>query len=113
MKLKEKLYLVSLYQRLIRRWEKYPYYEEKVYYIKIREGLYLYSVIEYAMCRLLKNQGGGELLEIVNTARTQYIGRTFGLDAQENAGHDIVGAPGCLWISRMRWKDSLARSMMF
>jgi hypothetical protein len=83
------------YQRLKSRQEKYPYYEEKVYYIKIREGFYLYSVIEYAMCRLLQNQGGGELLALVNTVRTRYVGRTFGLDAQENAGHDIVGAPGC------------------
>jgi hypothetical protein len=83
------------YERLKSRQEKYPYYEEKVYYIKIRDGLYLYSVIEYAMCRLLQSQGGGELLALVNTVRTRYVGRTFGLDAQENAGHDIVGAPGC------------------
>lgn len=82
------------YQRLISRQEKYPYYEEKVYYIKIREGLYLYSVIEDAMCRLIHSQGGGELLVLVNTDRTRYVGRTFGLDAQENAGHDIVFAPG-------------------
>lgn len=83
------------YERLMRRTAKYPYYEELVYYIKIKEGLYLYSVIEYAMCRLLENQGGGELLALVNTARERYIGRSFGLDAQENAGHDIIGAPGC------------------
>ena len=82
------------YEQLLRRKEKYPYYEEKVYYIRIREGLYLYSVIEDAMCRRLGNQGGGELLALVNTARVCYIGRSFGLDAQENAGHDLVGAPG-------------------
>lgn len=83
------------YERLMNRKAKYPYYEEMVYYIQIEEGLYLYSVIEYAMCRLLANQGGGELLALVNTKRERYIGRSFGLDAQENAGHDIIGAPGC------------------
>lgn len=83
------------YERLMNRKAKYPYYEENVYYIKIKEGLYLYSVIEYAMCKLLVNQGGGELLALVNTKRERYIGRSFGLDAQENAGHDIIGAPGC------------------
>jgi hypothetical protein len=83
------------YQRLINRKAKYPYYEEKVYYIRLRENLHLYSVIEYAMCLLLENQGGGELLVLMDAAREHYIGRTFGLDAQQNAGHDIVGAPGC------------------
>ena len=82
------------YERLMTRKAKYPYYEENVYYIRIREGLYLYSVIEYAMCRLLPQQGGGELLALVNTQRERYIGRSFGLDAQENTGHDIIGAPG-------------------
>ena len=83
------------YDRLSRRKDAYPYYEENDYYIRIRENLYLYSVIEYAMCRLVSGQGGGELLALVDTARQRYIGRTFGLDAQLNAGHDIVGAPGC------------------
>lgn len=83
------------YEHLMRRKAKYPCYEESVYYIRIREGLYLYSVIEDAMCKLLGDQGGGELLALVNTEKMCYIGRTFGLDAQENAGHDLVGAPGC------------------
>jgi hypothetical protein len=83
------------YDRLMRRRATYPFYEEKAYYIRIREGLYLYSVIEYAMCRLVAGQGGGELLALVDTVRQRYVGRTFGLDAQLNAAHDIICAPGC------------------
>ena len=47
------------------------------------------------MCRMLKKEGGSELLALVNTVRVQYIGRTFGLDGQKNAGHDIVSVHGC------------------
>ena len=56
--------------------------------------MYPYSVIEYAMCRLHQSQGGGELVALVNTVHTRYVVRNFGLNVQENAGHDIVGAPG-------------------
>ena len=72
----------------------YPYYEEPAYYIKIKEGMYLYSVTESTMNHLLPAQGGSELLVLLNAQRERYIGRIFGIGPLGAVEMVFIGAIG-------------------
>ena len=72
----------------------YPVYEEPAYYIRLREGFYLYSVTERNLNRLLPQQGGSQLLILLNAHRVRYIGRVFGYRADGTVENDFIGAIG-------------------
>lgn len=82
------------YEYLTGRVTVYPYYEEPAYYIKIKDGMYLYSVVEDNINRLLPDAGGGQMLMILNTAGPRYIGRSFGVGANDQAESQFIGAIG-------------------
>ena len=85
------------YQRFLERQSIYPVYEEPAYYIKLRDGFYLYSVTEKNINRLLPDQGGNQLLILLNALRVRYIGRVFGLHADGTLENDFIGAIGRFW----------------
>ena len=58
------------------QFKKYPY-DERCYYIKIKEGLYIISFIETHMPIFL-NKTGNNLLIIADTKRVHDVGRSFG-----------------------------------
>ncbi len=82
------------YRRFEERRGIYPVYEEPAYYIKLREGFYLYSVTERNINRLLPDQGGNQLLILLNALRVRYIGRVFGYRADGSVENDFIGAVG-------------------
>ena len=82
------------YRRFVERQGIYPVYEEPAYYIKLREGFYLYSVTEKNVNRLLPDQGGNQLLILLNALRVRYVGRVFGLRADGSLENDFIGAIG-------------------
>lgn len=82
------------YQRFVERQGIYPVYEEPAYYIKLREGFYLYSVTEKNVNRLLPRQGGNQLLILLNAYRVRYIGRVFGYHEDGSVENDFIGAIG-------------------
>ena len=82
------------YRRFVERQGIYPVYEEPAYYIKLREGFYLYSVTEQNICRLLPGQGGNQLLILLNALRVRYVGRVFGLHGDGTLENDFIGAIG-------------------
>ncbi len=82
------------YQLFVRRKGIYPVYEEPAYYIKLRDGFYLYSVTERNINRFLPNQGGNQLLILLNALRVRYIGRVFGYRGDGSLENDFIGAIG-------------------
>lgn len=82
------------YQMFLQRGEVYPEYEEPAYYIKLREGFYLYSVTERNVNRVLPEQGGNQLLILLNAHRVRYIGRVFGYRGDGSLENDFIGAIG-------------------
>lgn len=82
------------YRRFEERQGIYPVYEEPAYYIKLREGFYLYSVTERNISRLLPGQGGNQLLILLNAHRVRYIGRVFGFREDGTIENDFIGAIG-------------------
>ena len=82
------------YQAFLDREGIYPCYEEPTYYIKLREGFYLYSVTERNINRVLPNQGGNQLLILLNALRVRYIGRVFGYRGDGSIENDFIGGIG-------------------
>ncbi len=82
------------YQRFVERRGIYPVYEEPAWYVKLRDGFYLYSVTEKNINRALPNQGGNHLLILLNAYRVRYIGRVFGYRADGTVENDFIGAIG-------------------
>ena len=85
------------YQRFVERQGIYTVYEEPAYYIKLRDGFYLYSVTEKNVNRLLPNQGGNQLIILLNAYRVRYIGRVFGYHEDGTLENDFIGAIGKFW----------------
>lgn len=82
------------YQMFLKRRDIYPEYEEPAYYIKLKEGFYLYSVTERNVNRVLPKQGGNQLLILLNAHRVRYIGRVFGYRGDGSLENDFIGAIG-------------------
>jgi hypothetical protein len=82
------------YELFLKRKGIYPCYEEPAYYIKLREGFYLYSVTESNINRILPQQGGNQLLILLNAYRVRYIGRVFGLRGDGSVENDFIGGIG-------------------
>ena len=82
------------YQNFVKRKGIYPCYEEPAYYIKLRDGFYLYSVTERNINRVLPQQGGNQLLILLNAYRVRYIGRVFGLHGDGSLENDFIGGIG-------------------
>lgn len=97
----EKVLAENAPEREIRHWEYltgrtkiYPYYEEPAYFIKIKEGMYLYSVTEKNINRLMPNAGGGQMLILLNCCGPRYIGRDFGVLPDGTPDFKFIGAIG-------------------
>lgn len=82
------------YQGFLDRESIYPCYEEPAYYIKLREGFYLYSVTERNVNRKMPEQGGNQLLILLNAYRVRYIGRVFGIRGDGSLENDFIGGIG-------------------
>ena len=82
------------YQRFVERRGIYPVYEEPAWYVKLRDGFYLYSVTERNINRLLPGQGGNQLLILLNAHRVRYTGRVFGFGPDGAVENDFTGAIG-------------------
>jgi len=82
------------YERRLANRKYYPFYEEYAFYVKLRKGLYLYSVIEGNSYHMVPGEmGGGELMAVLDAKRERYIGRTFGVNG-DKPSFDTVGAQG-------------------
>ncbi len=82
------------YAMFLQRKGIYPCYEEPAYYIKVREGFYLYSVTERNVNRVLPEQGGNQLLILLNAYRVRYVGRVFGYRGDGSLENDFIGGIG-------------------
>jgi hypothetical protein len=75
--------------------EKYPY-DEKAFYIKIKENIYLVSATEQNMSK--RGLPGNSMVFLMDTARVHDVGRSFGLNTQvdnlETPENYIFGAYG-------------------
>ena len=71
--------------------KKYPY-DERCYYVKIKDGMYLMSFIETSMPIFMKRTGNN-LLIVVDTNRVQDVGRSFGTN--------MTGGPENYFFSAM------------
>jgi len=83
------------FQRFIDRRAVYPIYEEPICYIKLKEELYLYIMMESNMNRVLPKQGGSQLMVMLNTRRERYVGCVYGGDPDNKPVRGIIGAIGC------------------
>ncbi len=97
----EKVLAENAPEREIRHWEYltgrtkiYPYYEEPAYFIKIKEGMYLYSVTESNINHLMPEAGGGQMLILLNCCGPRYIGRDFGVLPDGTPDFKFIGAIG-------------------
>jgi hypothetical protein len=75
--------------------ERYPY-DEKAFYIKIKENIYLVSATEQNMSK--RGLPGNSMVFLMDTARVHDVGRSFGLNTQvdnlETPENYIFGAYG-------------------
>ena len=85
---------IARYKAFQERKKVYPVYEEPAYYIKIKEGFYLYSVTEKNLNRFMPKMGGNQLLIVLNALRVRYIGRVFGYRGDGSLENDFIGAIG-------------------
>ena len=97
----EKVLAPDAPEREIRHWEYltgrtkiYPFYEEPAYFIKIKEGMYLYSVTESNINHLIPEAGGGQMLILLNCSGPRYIGRDFGVLPDGTPDFKFIGAIG-------------------
>jgi len=69
-------------------------YEEPSDYIKIKEGIYVFNMIEEMACRVLPHRQGNNLLFLMNLNRLYDVGRSYGHNGEAQPENYTYGAFG-------------------
>ncbi len=70
------------------------FFEEPCSYVKLGDHLYLMTFIETNRNRVDPNEGGGDLLAIIDTQTVHDVGRTFGVGPDGRANFGLLTAKG-------------------